>query len=176
MRLFFYRVSLIFYYLFISRLPHSRFFPISNSIRVYYLAKVLKIMPYDPKSLFENNIYISSGRDKIKIGQHCEINENVFIQGASIGDFVMIGPNSVLLNSTHNFARTDIPMVLQGSLLNRNPEIEDDVWIGRNVIIMPGIKIGKGCIIGAGAVVTKDIPPYWIAGGVPAKLIKERKV
>ena len=52
--------------------------------------------------------------------------------------------------------------------------IGDDCWIGRRVMIMPGVKIGEGCVIGAGAVVTKDIPPYSVAAGVPAKVVKTR--
>ena len=52
--------------------------------------------------------------------------------------------------------------------------VEDDVWIGRSAIIMPGVKIGKGSIVGAGSVVTKDIEPFSVVGGVPSKLIKKR--
>ena len=54
------------------------------------------------------------------------------------------------------------------------PIIGDDVWIGTNVVILPGVHIGQGAIIGAGAVVTKDVPPYACVGGVPAKLLKYR--
>lgn len=53
--------------------------------------------------------------------------------------------------------------------------IEDDVWLGRNVIVMPGIRIGKGAIVAAGSVVTKDVSDYTIVGGVPAKLIRTRQ-
>ena len=53
--------------------------------------------------------------------------------------------------------------------------VEDDVWIGSNCVILPGVTIGCGSVIGAGAVVTKDIPPYSIAVGVPAKVLKQRK-
>ncbi|WP_374754826.1 DapH/DapD/GlmU-related protein [Dyadobacter psychrophilus] len=67
-----------------------------------------------------------------------------------------------------------MPIILQGSTKPNPVRLEDDVWIGRNVILMPGIVIGKGAIIGAGAVVTKDVPQYAIMGGVPAKLIRYR--
>ncbi len=87
----------------------------------------------------------------------------------------MIAPNVSILNSTHKYEQVDIPMIEQGEETNLNPVIEDDVWIGRNVVIMPNIKIGKGSIIGSGAVVTKNVEPYSIVGGVPAKLIKKRK-
>ena len=130
-------------------------------------------MPYDHNSIFENDIYISDCRN-IKIGKNCHINENVFIQGASIGNYVMIAPHVAILNSKHNHNRIDIPMVLQGEQKYVNPVIEDDVWIGRNAIIMPGIKIEKGSIIGAGAVVVKDVPSFSIVGGVPAQVIKKR--
>ena len=52
--------------------------------------------------------------------------------------------------------------------------IGDDCWLGRRVMVMPGVTIGDGCVIAAGAVVTKDIPPYSVAGGVPARVIKNR--
>ena len=66
-------------------------------------------------------------------------------------------------------------MIEQGMINNSNPIIEDDVWIGRNVIILHGLIVGKGSIIAAGSVVTKNIPPYSIVGGIPAKFIKSRK-
>ena len=87
----------------------------------------------------------------------------------------MIAPNVSILNSTHNYQNIDLPLIMQGEEKNLNPVIEDDVWIGRNAVIMPSIKIGQGSIVGAGAVVTKDVEPYSIVGGVPAKFIKKRK-
>ena len=93
-----------------------------------------------------------------------------------ICDNVMMGPEVVILGDCHCFDRIDIPMNLQGSIRpSRSTIINDDVWIGTRAIIMPGIEIGCGSIIGAGAVVTKDIPPYAIVGGVPARVIKYRK-
>ena len=62
----------------------------------------------------------------------------------------------------------------QGTSEQKPVLIGNDVWLGRRVLIMPGVHIGDGCIIGAGAVVTKDIPPYSVAGGVPAKVLKSR--
>lgn len=142
-------------------------------MRVLYVSKILNIMPFDKLSVFEDDIYISDCTH-LKIGKCCQINEGVFIQGALIGDHVMIAPNVAILNESHTFERTDIPMVLQPVTPKSNPTIDDDVWIGRNAIILPGVHIGKGSIIGAGAVVTKNIPPYSVAVGVPAKVIKSR--
>ena len=86
----------------------------------------------------------------------------------------MMGPDVIILNGGHNFQKTDIPMRLQGEKQQIQTIIGDDVWIGTRAIIMPGVKIGKGVIVGAGAVVTKDIPDYAVVGGVPAKILKYR--
>jgi maltose O-acetyltransferase len=87
----------------------------------------------------------------------------------------MIAPNVAIHSTTHIYHDIDLPMVMNG-LSEINPIfIEDDVWIGRNVVILPGIRIGKGCIVGANSVVTKNLEEYSIYGGVPAKLIKKRK-
>jgi maltose O-acetyltransferase len=131
-------------------------------------------MKKDKNNYFECNVYIGNA-SKITIGKHCHINENVFIQGANIGNYVMIAPNVVILNSLHAYESTNIPMIMQNGEESLNPTIEDDVWIGRNAVIMPNIRLGKGSVIGAGAVVTKDVASYCVVGGVPAKLIKKRK-
>lgn len=130
-------------------------------------------MSYDKKSRFQENIYIGNGKS-LSIGKHCQINENVFIQGASIGNYVMIAADVKIINLKHRFSSKDIPMIKQGREKYVNPVIEDDVWIGRGAIILPGVKISKGSIIGAGAVITKDTEEYSIYGGVPARLIRKR--
>jgi len=114
----------------------------------------------------------------IKIGDGTSININVSINASQngkivIGKNVMIAPNVVLRSSNHNFKDLSIPMKLQG---HSGGEIIicDDVWIGANATILPNVSIGKGSIIGAGAVVTKNIPDYSICVGVPAKVIKKR--
>lgn len=91
-----------------------------------------------------------------------------------IGDNVMMGPDVVILTHTHNIDRQDIPMGHQGSRIAK-VTIGNDVWIGMRSIIMPGIKIGNGAVVGAGAVVTKDVPDFAIVGGVPAKILRYRK-
>lgn len=87
----------------------------------------------------------------------------------------MIGPYCFIYTSNHCTKRTDIPMFRQGDSVPRPVIISDDVWIGARVTILPGVHIGKGAIIGAGAVVTKDVPEYAVVGGNPAKIIKYRK-
>lgn len=168
-----YKLKIAVYYTVISKLPHSNFSNTFNKVRVWYLEKVLKILKPDSRNKFQNNIYISNGRD-ITIGACCQINESVFIQSAKIGDFVMIAPHVAILSATHNTANCSIPMILQGATPNTPPIIENDVWIGRNAVIMPGVRIGTGSIVGAGAIVTKNVAPYTVVGGVPAREIKKR--
>lgn len=86
-----------------------------------------------------------------------------------------MGPDVRIITINHKTERTDIPMKGQGVLSPQKVTICDDVWIGARVIILPGVTIGKGSIIGAGAVVTKDVPEYAVMGGVPARVIKFRK-
>lgn len=91
-----------------------------------------------------------------------------------IGNNVRIAPNVMMISANHVFENPDIPIREQGMEV-KPITIEDDVWVAGRVNIIAGVTIGKGSVIGAGSVVTKDIPPYSVAVGVPAKVIKERK-
>ena len=107
--------------------------------------------------------------DRSGVGIRCELTGPI-----TIGNDVMMGPEVIIYTSGHKFDRTDIPMMDQGFTEPKAVTIGNDVWIGRRVIIMPGVTIGDGCVIGAGAVVTKDIPDYSVAVGVPARVVKSR--
>lgn len=98
------------------------------------------------------------------IGQRCIIYPKV-----TIGNYTMIANDGCIIGADHNFRQPGIPMVFAGREDIRETIIGDDVWIGARSIIMVGVKIGNGAIVGAGAVVTKDVEPYSIYGGVPAK-------
>lgn len=104
------------------------------------------------------------------IGEHSEVYSDV-----RIGKYVMMGTGVKIYSKNHAFSRTDIPMCKQGFQTVKPVIIEDDVWIGGGVIILPGVHVHTGAILGAGAVVTKDVPPYAIVGGNPAKVIRFRK-
>jgi galactoside O-acetyltransferase len=91
-----------------------------------------------------------------------------------IGSDVMIGPNVVIRASNHGSARVDAPMWDQGHTGGKI-EIGDDVWIGANAVIVPDVRIGSHAIIAAGAVVTRDVPDYAVAAGVPARVIADRR-
>ncbi len=113
----------------------------------------------------------------IKLGNNIAINYGAYIGGdggVSIGNDVLMGPEVCILSGGHRYANPDIPIIKQpfsfGKII-----IEDDVWIGARAIILQGVTIGHGSVIWAGSVVVEDIPPYSIAVGNPAKVIKKRK-
>jgi acetyltransferase-like isoleucine patch superfamily enzyme len=115
----------------------------------------------DPKFVMKNNSYI--GR-------------NTFIgvfQPITIGEHVLIGAYSYIISGSHCYERRDIPISEQG-YTGAPILIEDYAWVGTHVVVLPGVTIGKGAIVGAGSVVTRDVPAYEVWGGVPAKFIKNR--
>lgn len=112
----------------------------------------------------------------VNIGDYCSINSGVTIYGTgavTIANYVRIAANTVIVASTHNFADGDVPIFRQG-ITARGITIEEDVWIGANCTLLDGVRIGRGSIIAAGAVVNRDVPPECIVGGVPARKIGER--
>lgn len=110
-----------------------------------------------------------------ELGDYSGIGINAKISNVKIGNHVMMGPNCIILSTNHRHDRVDITMDMQGNEPERQVIIQDDVWIGINVIILPGVTIGAGSIIGAGTVVTKDVPPYSVFCGNPGKVVKSRK-
>ncbi|EGR3866240.1 DapH/DapD/GlmU-related protein [Vibrio cholerae] len=164
------KLLLVFYYLVLYNLPSSKFFKPLGLIRMRFVSILIgsKI-----SGILENKVYISNA-ENLSIGDGCEINENVFIQSAIIGSNVLIAPNVSILSTSHEYMDKNILIKEQGSTLSNPPNIGDDVWIGRSVIIMPGVYIGKGAVIGAGSIVTKNVDDYDVVAGVPARIIKKR--
>lgn len=110
------------------------------------------------------------------LGSYSGIGEGSHLYGPiTIGKYVMMGTNCTIYTQNHAYDRTDKPMCQQGSGPVKPVIVEDDVWIGGGVTILPGVRIGNGSVIGAGAVVTKNVPPYSVVGGNPAQIIKMRK-
>jgi acetyltransferase-like isoleucine patch superfamily enzyme len=137
-----------------------------------------------------NTIYKYSRLRNMAIGDYSYIARNCQIYNTQIGKFTCIGPNVVTGMGAHpsshfvsshplfysTLGQSSGLVIVEKNLFDEFPEttIGNDVWIGNNAIIKYGIKIGDGAIIGSGAVVTKDVAPYSIVGGVPAKVIKYR--
>ena len=113
---------------------------------------------------------------KIEIGYNVFINRNVYITARAnitIGDNVLIGPGVIINSGMHRYKDKTKLIRDQGHEI-KPINIGNDVWIGANAVIMPGVFIGDGSVIGAGAIVTRSIPPYAVAVGIPARIIKER--
>lgn len=110
----------------------------------------------------------------IKIGKDSLVGEYSVIRGqggVTIGDRVYTSPFTQIIAVNHVFDDPNQPFVEQG-ITAEGIVIEDDVWLGSGAIITDGVRVGKGAVVAAGAVVTKDVPPHTVVGGVPAKIIK----
>jgi len=159
-------------YLLCKRLPSSssKFMRFGMKLRGYFCKKII--------ACAGENINIEKGATfsrRLSIGNNSGLGVNCIVQGTvSIGDNVMMGPDVLIYTTNHEFRDKDVPMQKQGYQPERPVTIGNDVWIGARVIILPGVHIGDGCVIGAGSVVTKDIPAYSICAGNPAKVVKER--
>lgn len=124
------------------------------------------------------NVNIEKGAvfaSAVSLGDNSGIGVNATMNGTvSIGDNVMMGPECTFYSRNHAFDRIDIPMCEQGFYEEKPIVIGNDVWIGGHVIFLPGVHVGDGAIIGAGAVVSRDVPEYAVVGGNPIKIIKYR--
>lgn len=128
----------------------------------------------------------------VRVGRHCILTaqdgELALADGAAlspgvhlgadhgrieVGKCTAIGPGTVVRAANHCFARCDVPIMRQGHVPGV-VIIEDDVWVGANCVITPDVRVGRGAVVGAGAVVTRDVAPFSVVGGVPARVIGRR--
>lgn len=150
---------------------------------------ILRCVGHIPSHLFRRLFYVLAGIEigkgsvihmwasffdptNISIGSDTIIGDHAFLDGRAplkIGNHVDIASSVMIYNSEHDLEKEDFSARVEPV------SIEDYVFIGPRVIILPGVKIGKGAVVAAGAVVTKDVPDFTIVGGVPAKPIGERK-
>ncbi|MDJ0713326.1 MAG: acyltransferase [Prochloraceae cyanobacterium] len=127
--------------------------------------------------IVSRNCVIQGKTGAVVIGRKTDIGCNAIISsgaGIFIGNSVLIAGNCYIGGGRYISDRLDIPMMEQGVYSKGPVAIGDDVWLGAGAIVLDGVQIGKGCIVGAGAVVTKNLPDYAIAVGVPAKITKMR--
>lgn len=116
---------------------------------------------------------------KIKLGNNVHIGKRAVIDGSGgveIGNGVIIAPDVKIYSRTHNFNYNLKAIPFDNVMLCKKVFIDDYVWIGANVIILPGVSIGMGAVIGAGSVVSKDVPKGAVVVGNPAKIIKYRDI
>lgn len=122
----------------------------------------------------ERLAFFASG-SRLVIGDNSGLGINCYVPAdLEVGANVMMGPNCYIFGANHEFCRTDIPMIQQGFRSPLKTVIEDDVWIGRDVLMTPGRTIKAGTIVAARTVLCKDFPEYSIIGGNPSKLIRKR--
>lgn len=170
---------LILFYGFANHLPNSYTMlvgKICNRIRISICRHIFK--ECGKVSTINRNIYFGKGQDVVigdysGIGANCVIPNNIII-----GKYVMMGPDVYCLQPDHKTDDVNTPMCFQGHTDNYTGGgiiIGDDVWIGARVTITKGRHIGNHSILGAAAVVTKDVPEYAVVGGNPAKILKMRK-
>lgn len=166
--------GLFLYYAIGYNLPRSSFGRIGKASMVFrsFCASLFAIELKHNVNL-DTRAYIGKGR--IILGENSGLGRNCEVYGKlTMGDNVMVAPEVIFYTKNHNISRQDIPMSRQGSSEERPIVIGNDVWIGRRVMIMPGVEIGNGTVVAAGSVVTKSFPDDVIVGGVPAKVISSR--
>ena len=126
-------------------------------------------------SVIESFACINNAVGDIVIGNHSRVGiHSIVIGPVSIGSHVQLAQGVVVTGLNHIFSNPSIPIDMQG-VETKMVEISDDVWIGANATILPGVKIGQHCVVAAGAVVCSDVPSQCVVAGVPAKVIKQLK-
>ncbi|HVB02679.1 MAG TPA: acyltransferase [Chitinophagaceae bacterium] len=124
------------------------------------------------KSIIDDFSTINNGVGNVLIGDNSRIGiGDVIIGPVTIGKNVIFAQNIVASGLNHDYRNPDLP-IMQQKIITALITVEDDCWIGANVVIVAGVTIGKHCIIAAGSVVTKNIPSFSVAAGNPAKVIK----
>lgn len=167
-------VCAIFYYILLRHLPASTM-PggrIWRSLRFAFCRHIF--LSCGTNVNIEHGAKFGTGRT-ISIGSNSGIGINAWVeQQTKIGNDVMMGEDVMIFSRNHQTTRLDVPMTMQGFESHRPVEIGDDVWIGARALILPGVKVGNGCVIGAGAVVSKDVPDGSIVVGNPARVVRNR--
>lgn len=154
---------------------------IGNYVQINALSRE-GIVIGDNVSIHNNTIIDCTGvirnmGEGLIIGNNVGIAQNCFIQvrgKVMIGNDVIFGPGVYLFSENHKFDNPELPVSVQGET-RKGVMIDDGVWIGARAVILDGVHVGRNSIIAAGSIVNRDVPPYAIVAGVPAKIIKNRK-
>ena len=123
---------------------------------------------------FYHGVYLQADGGEIVIGSKSHFAPYSVLYGPlEIGEGCCVSAHTVFASVGHQYDDPAIPFASRSGI-KKKIVIEDNVWIGANAVIIQGVRVGAGSIIGAGAVVTKDVEPYSVMGGVPARLLKRR--
>ena len=126
--------------------------------------------------IVKSNAYIGNG-EGLHVGSNSQLGHNCRIgKFVTLGENVIMGPDVVIMTASHEFELLDVPVRLQGEKPIRPISIGDDVWIGTRVCILPGVTVGDHAIIGAGSIVTSDVPKAAIVAGCPARVLRYRGI
>lgn len=167
------KVCLILYYALAYFLPDSNF-PGGEVFRRVREVLCHRIFVSTGKGInVESKVFVADGSN-ISIGSGSGLGTGSRVYGVVMGEHVIVAPEVVFLKDNHSYDDVDRPIGEQGNTKVALPVVEDWAWIGERAIILPGRRIGKGAIIGAGAVVTQDVAPFSIVGGNPARQIGSR--
>ena len=128
------------------------------------------------RTFIDHGVILRGLNGTIEIGDDCSVNAYSVLQGSGgllIGNKTRIAPHTVIVPSNHVFSDPNIPIKDQG-LTQIGITVEEDVWIGAGVQVLDGVVLGRGCVVAAGAVVTRSVQPFTVVGGVPARTITVR--
>ena len=165
---------------------------IDKTAKIFWSANLLnaqgkpELITIGPRTMVRGEIFVFAHGGCVTIGSDCYIGENsrIWSGGAvTIGDHVLVSHNvSIMDNLTHpidaHARRAQVRAIYQSGhpaqidLDDQPVTIADDAWIGAHAIVLRGVTVGKGAIVAAGAVVTKDVPPYTVVAGNPARVIR----
>lgn len=149
-------------------------FRLLNSFKSFFLR--LNGSRIGKRVVFYPGVKLSPGTN-LSVGNDVDFAWGVLVTtkgGVKIGDRTLIGYNTQIFTANHVIPNNREQIFFSGHTY-KSVIIEEDVWIGANCIILPGVKIGKGAVVAAGSVVTKNVTEFTIVGGNPAKVLKERK-
>ena len=127
------------------------------------------------QTLFEPGVWITMpGAARVRIGSGTFLNRNVMVAAqelVEIGSHCMLANGCFVTDSNHRYSDAERPVTWQGFDSKGATRIGDNCWLGANVVVTSGVTIGERCVIGANSVVTRDIPPFSIAAGTPARVL-----
>ena len=152
-----------------------------SSNRLYFIIRVVRMFMIRRIKGYTTIHYSSNllGRSQIskdvKVGAFCSVGPGAHIcPNVEMRDYVMIAPNFSVVGDDHRIDQVGVPYIFSGRPELKKTKIESDVWIGRNVMLRAGVRVGRGALVAMGAVVTKDVEAYAIVAGVPEKTIGSR--